>query len=93
MNTSPDSIYLVGNCNSSKEEYYPENTSDNFRIKLIKPLVLNGNHWKVALCEIHVVNVVLENKTVEERIPYFQVEFGPCEGILIDGHPTHTVRM
>ena len=57
MNT--DSLYLIGNLNSSNKEFYQTNTVDNFRIKLNKPLLFTEGKWKVGLCEIHIVNVKL----------------------------------
>ena len=90
---SPNSIYIVGNVHSSKEEYYPSNTVGDFWIKLSKPLILTGAQWKVGLCEIHVFNVLLEDRRDENRPLYFQVDFGPCDGLVVDGQSTHTVRV
>lgn len=92
MNSSLDSIYLVVNFKSSIEEYYQANTVDNFRVRLNKPLILQGGFWKVALCEIHVANLLLDAGDVKKENIYLQIEFESCEGLLVHGYPTHALR-
>ena len=93
MNLSKDSFYLVINFKSSIEEYYQDNVINDFRVKLNKPIRLCNALWKVALCEIHVVNVLLDKEISHDEYTFLQVEFETCEGILVDGKPTHTLRM
>ena len=85
-----DSVYLVVNYKSSKDTYFPHNKPEHFLIKLGKPLILTGGRWKVALCEI-----VFKNVAVAEGQPtptHYQVDFAYCEGLLIHGKPTNSLR-
>ena len=87
---SSESVYLVLNYVSSKEDYFPRNKPEHFHLKLGKPLLLTQGRWKVGLCEI-----AFENVTVAEGQPtptHYQVDFGYCEGLLIHGKPTNCLR-
>ena len=58
-----DSYHVVVSHLSSKEEYFPGNKVDDFRVKFSNPLRLaccNASKWKVALCEIH-LTIISEN--------------------------------
>ena len=90
-----DSIYIVANFKSSKDTYFPNNVPEHFRLKLSKPLILTGGRWLVALSEIEIVNVLPAEgqKRLELLHPvHYQVNFAPCEGLLINGKPSRTVR-
>lgn len=117
MNSTADSVYIVANLHSSKEDYFPDNTADDFRTKLSKPLLLGNGEWTVALCEIRLVNVLVGKKesgtsvttvketlgndkrknkrglTREEKGAYLQVDFAHCEGLIIRGQPSHSLRI
>lgn len=128
MNCPTDSLYIVTNLYSSKKEFFPNNTADDFWTKLSKPLLFGTGQWTVALCEIRLANVLLEKKesakgvltddgdgddadneplangkrkrkktksalTDEEKEAYLRVDFEHCEGLIIRGEPTRTLRM
>ena len=83
-----DSVYVVGNYNSSKEIYFPLNKPEHFWLKLGEPLQLTGSGWKVCLSEVQFQNIV-----VEPQPTYYQVAFDTCQGLYIHGKPTQTLRL
>ena len=93
MNVPTDSLYLVVNFNSSIEDYYPDNIVNDFRVRLNNPLTLCNGFWKVALCEIHIVNILLDPVLTDDVPIFLQVEFDSCEGILVDGNPSRALRL
>lgn len=92
MNESPDSIYIAANFTSSKDDYYPNNVAEHFRLKLNKPLILSRGRWSVGLCEIQFVNVVT-SPDVEHTTRHYEVSFGPCDGMILHGSPTRVLRL
>jgi len=75
-------IYLHASSNDCSD-YFPNNNASIFRVKLNKPLNLNGV-WKIGICEIDV------NSDISERVC---VECSLCgDGLIVDGKQTRVLR-
>lgn len=89
---SNESHYLVASYRSSSKEYFPDNTPNKFHLKFAKPLLLKGDNWKVALCDIHFVNIFGSTDTSNKAADHYIIFFSHCDGILIDGQPSRAIR-
>jgi len=76
-------MYIVV-ANSDSKTYYSGNTASHFRVKLSKPLNLEGA-WTVAVCEIH-----LTDNAENMGILGFSADF--CNGLISDGGQTTVLR-
>ena len=91
MNSSLNSVYIIANFNTSKENFFPRNKPDHFWLMLGKRLQLTGSGWKVCLCEIQFENVRVD---VGQAVPtHYQVDFAMCDGLYINGTGSNALRM
>jgi hypothetical protein len=63
-------------------EYFPNNSSQMFILKLNKPLNLTGL-WKIGLCEIFIEGVFSELMSLTCNI---------CQGVILDGKQSRVLR-
>lgn len=91
MNHISDSFYVASSFRTSKEEFFPQNTVDKFYFKFDKALRLTGGEWKVGLSDINFIN---SNSFLGGLKPsHYLVNFSNCEGLIIDGQSSRTLRI
>jgi hypothetical protein len=107
INQYGDNLYIHISSKDSKD-YFPNNKVAHFRVKLGRPLNLQGS-WVVGLCEIQLRN--LSNKAAlvlvddnapgrgddtggveEPDIVNLRVECSICMGLIVGGVQTRTLR-
>ena len=78
-------LYVCANSADSKT-YFPDNTVGHFRVKLQRPLLLEGN-WVMGLCEVHVTIGL-------ERPPkgLLALHCNTCDGMIVGGATSNVIR-
>lgn len=76
-------MYIVVSADDSKT-YYKDNSANRFRVKLSKPLNLEGS-WRVGVCEIHLTDNA-------ENMGVLGLNSDICNGLMADGIQTHLLR-
>jgi hypothetical protein len=76
-------MYIVV-ANSDSPTYFSDNKATRFRVKLSKPLVLDGD-WYVGVCEIHVTDNA-------ENIGIVGFNSDISNGLIVNGIQSHLLR-
>ena len=77
-------MYIVVSSSDSKA-YYKDNKATRFRVKLSKPIDLEGGDWYVGLCDIHLSDNA-ENKGL------IGLNADICNGLISEGAQTQLLR-
>jgi hypothetical protein len=76
-------MYIIVS-NSDSKSYYADNEANHFRVKLSKPLNLEGD-WYVGVCELHVTDNA-------ENMGILGFNADICNGMIADGSQTYLLR-
>jgi hypothetical protein len=77
-------MYIVVSSSDSKS-YYKDNKATRFRVKLSKPINLEGGDWYVGVCDIH-----LTDNDENKGVVGFNADI--CNGLMTEGSQTHLLR-